>query len=150
MDKTVKGLEYKLIDKINKYIYCTRAKTKKLNISKKIQEKIETIESKIEIDVTETGKIISMERNKYIHFKIDYYSNKVFVSFLKRKSAVLKNRMDFLNKLNKEKKELPKYIRLDRNTKNKKFRESMKKFIQSLSLNSQQQTHHSKMVKWKK
>ena len=67
-----------------------------------------------------------MERNKYIHFKIDYYSNKVFVSFLKRKSAVLKNRMDFLNKLNKEKKELPKYIRLDRNTENKKFRELVK------------------------
>ena len=103
LDKTVKGLEYKLIDKINKNIYCTRAKTKKLNISKKIQEKIETIESKIEIDVTETGKIISIEGNKYIHFKIDYYSNKVFVSFLKRKSVFPKNRVGFLSKLNKEK-----------------------------------------------
>ena len=129
MDKTVKGLEYKLKDKINIYIHRTRAKTKKLNILKEVQEKIGTIESKIEIDVTETGKIISMERNKYIHFKIDYYFNKVFVSSLKRKSAVLKNRVDFLNKLNKEKKVLSKYIRLDRNTKNKKFRESMKKFI---------------------
>ena len=68
-----------------------------------------------------------MEENKYTHFKINYYSNKVFVSFLKRKSAVPKNGMDFLNKLNKEGRELPKYIRLDRNTENKKFRESVKK-----------------------
>ena len=45
-----------------------------------------------------------MEENKYTHFKINYYSNKVFVSFLKRKSTVPKNGMDFLNKLNKEKK----------------------------------------------
>ena len=84
LDKTVKGLDYKLIDKIKKYIHCARAETKKLKISKKVQEEIGAIGSRIGMDVTETGKIISMEGNKYTHFKIDYYSNKVFVSFLKK------------------------------------------------------------------
>ena len=56
------------------------------------------------MDLTEAGKVISMEGNKYTNFKIDYRSNKVFVSFLKRKSEIPKNRVAFLNKLEKEKK----------------------------------------------
>ena len=70
---------------MNKYVPCARAKTKKLKISKKVQKELEIVGSRIGIDLTETGKVISMERNKYAHFKIDYRSNKVFISFLKKK-----------------------------------------------------------------
>ena len=51
-----------------------------------------------------------MGNNKYIPFKIDYRSNKVFINFLKMKSEVLKDGVVFLNKLEKEGRELFKYI----------------------------------------
>ena len=73
-----------------------------------------------------------MGDNKYIHFKIDCRSNKVFVSFLKKKSEVPKNGIAFLNKLEKERKGLPKYIWLDGNTENKKFRELMNKIYSTI------------------
>ena len=73
------------------------------------------------MDVTKTEKITSIENNKYIHFKIDYRSNKIFISFLKKKSEIPKNSIVFLNKLEKEKKGLFEYILLDGNTENKKF-----------------------------
>ena len=39
LDKTTKGLGYKLTGKIKKYIHCARAKAKKLKISKKVKKR---------------------------------------------------------------------------------------------------------------
>ena len=61
---------------------------KKTENKKKVQEAINTVGSRFGIDVTDTDKIMSMGDNKYVHFKIDYRSNKIFVNFWKKKSEV--------------------------------------------------------------
>ena len=50
----------------------------------------------------------------FIHVKIDYASNKLFVEFLKKKSDAMEDMMELLKKIKQEKKRLPKYIRMDR------------------------------------
>ena len=78
-----------------------KSQDKKIKISKKVQEEIDTVESRFGMDVTETDKIVNMDSNKYTYFKIDYRSNKVFISFLKRNQKCQKN-VAFFNKLKKK------------------------------------------------
>ena len=81
--------------------------------------------------MTEAGQVISMEGNQYTYFKIDYCSNKIFVGFFEKNQRFQKTGY-FLNKLEKERKELLKYIRLNGSTENKKFRELVEKIYPTI------------------
>ena len=81
---------------------------------------------RIGIDIS-GSKEFSLGGKKYAHVKIDYGSNKLFVEFLKKKSDAVEDMMKLLRKIQterkKERKKLPKYIRMDWSRENMKFKE---------------------------
>ena len=73
-----------------------------------------------------------MGGKKFAHFKIDYGSNKRFVSFLKKKSEVAEDTLKFISQIKGEGKDLPHFFRLDRAGENMTMRDAVKRKYPSI------------------
>ena len=70
--------------KIKDCIHCARAKMKQKKMTKETDGEDLEWGTRIAMDITSCGEI-SAAGNKYAHVKIDYHTDKMFVSFLKSK-----------------------------------------------------------------
>ena len=68
--------------------------------------------TRIAMDITSCGEK-SAVGNKYAHVKIDYHTDKMFVSFLKSKDEAAEDGMKFIDDLVSSGKRLPKFIRMN-------------------------------------
>ena len=69
----------------------------------------------------------SVQGGKFAHVKLDYHTEKLFVSFMKKKSQVAEDGLRFIEDLASGGKRLPKYIRMDRSGENKVMMQMIKK-----------------------
>ena len=91
-------------------------------IGKEVREGECKVGERIAIDIS-GSKEVSLGGKRYAQVKLDYGINKLFVSFLKKKSEGVSDMMKFLKKMLKERNRLPRYIRMDRSGENMKFKE---------------------------
>ena len=113
LNKTAEKMGYRLTGKIKDCIHCARAKMKQKKIPKKADEEDLEWGTRIAMDITSCGEK-SAAGNKYARVKIDYHTDKMFVSFLKTKDAAAEDGMKFIDDLVSSGRRPPKYIRKDR------------------------------------
>ena len=68
--------------------------------------------ARIAMDITSCGEKNAVG-NKYAHVKIDYHTDKVFVSFLKTKDEAAEDGMKFIDDLVNNGRRPPNFIRMD-------------------------------------
>ena len=119
---TAEHLGYCLVWKMEKCVHCTKGKARKTKLGKEVQEEVCKVGERIGKDIS-GSKEVSLGGKRYAQVKLDCGSYKLFVSFLKKKSEGVSDMMKFLKKVLKERKKLPKFIRMDRSGENMKFKE---------------------------
>ena len=74
-----------------------------------------------------SGKTTSTGGNKCAHVKMDHSSEMLFVAFLKKKSQVPEDGLDFIRECKEVMKKLPGFTQLDGAGQNEKMKEMIKK-----------------------
>ena len=111
-----------MVGKMEKCVHCAKGKARKTKLGKEVQEEECKVGERIGIDIS-GSKEVSLGGKRYAQVKIGYGSNKLFVSFLKKKSEGVEDMMKFLKKVQKERKKLLRFIRMDWSGENMKFKE---------------------------
>ena len=84
---TAEHLGYCLVGKMEKCVHCAKGKARKTKIGKEVHEEECKVGERIAIDIS-GSKEVSLAGKRYAQVKIDYGSNKLFVSFLKKRVRV--------------------------------------------------------------
>ena len=82
--------------------------------------------TRMAMDMT-SSKTKSLGGKNIAHVKIDYKTNVLFVSLLKRKSEGVEDGLDILEEVKAKKGKAPDFVRLDQSGENKKLRNAIKR-----------------------
>ena len=89
--------------------------------------------SRIAMDMT-SSKTKSLGGKSIAHVKIDYDTNMLFVSLLKRKSDGVEDGLETIDEIRAKKGKAPDFIRLDRSGENKKLRDAIKRRFPEINI----------------
>jgi hypothetical protein len=120
LSKTADKLSIALTGDYQGCIHCTRGKLKKLKISKVCKDGYEKPGERIVIDATSCSTV-SLGGNRVVNMKLDFGSGKKWATFLKKKSDIPQDCMDFMELVKQAKGRPPMFIRLDNSAENKEF-----------------------------
>jgi hypothetical protein len=109
---TAKRLGYKLTGKWIECESCAKGKAKKKNIKKTTDKKAERPGERMALDIT-SCRNESYGGKKFAHVKIDFFTNMLFCEFLKTKSEVVEDGLNFVTMVSSKLNRLPENIRLD-------------------------------------
>ena len=126
LDRTAEAMGFILTGKSKECLHCARAKMKQKKMNKIEQGGNFEPGTRVAMDMT-SSKTKSLGGKNIAHVIIDYDTNMLFVSLLKKKSEGVEDGLELLEEIKAKKGKGPDYVRLDQSGENKKLRDTIKR-----------------------